>query len=191
MNPYAYICELSAQSSTPAQQSIEKALLTLLDEKELYKISVKELCIRANVARSTFYAYYDVIDDCLLTIENRFLYEIVRMNTELCNRNKIETLDLSFFEDTLCFLKQHQKMLYLLLDKRYSQRFVNRWKDAIKYHLYERIPEQISTRNQELTLEMIAAETIAAYQFWLKNPYELDIDYVKRLIKRTIAAYTE
>lgn len=191
MNPYAYVCELQKQNITAAQQSIEVTFITLLYEKELYKISVKELCERANVARSTFYAYYDVIDDCMLSVENGFLYEIVRMNTELKGCDKIETIDLSFFEDTIQFIKNNQKMLYLFLHKRYNHRFVSRWKDAIKYHLYERIPYQISDKNKELTLEIIASETIGAYQYWLKNPYEPDIDYVKRLIRRTIEAYTE
>lgn len=191
MNPYAYVCELAKQNITAAQQSIENAFLILLDEKELHQISVKELCERANVARSTFYAYYDVTDDCMQSIENRFLYEIVRMNTELKGCDKIESIDLSFFEETIQFIKDNQKMLYLFMNKRYNSRFVNRWKDAIKYHLYERIPHQIGCKNKELTLEIIASEAICAYQYWLKNPYELDIDYVKFLICRTIEAYTE
>lgn len=191
MNPYAYVCELSTQSGTAAQHAIEEALLVLLEEKELHQISVKELCARANVARSTFYAYYDVLDDCMLSIENRFLYEIARMNTELASCDKIETIDLSFFEDTIKFIKENRKMLYLFLHKRYNHRFVNRWKDAIKYHLYERIPYHIGNKNKELTLEILASETISAYQYWLANPYDLDIDYVKYLIRRTIEAYTE
>lgn len=191
MNPYAYVCQLQKQSITPAQQAIEDAFIALLYEKPLHKISVKELCERASVARSTFYAYYDAIDDCMLSVENRFLYDIVRMNTELKGCDRIETIDLSFFEDTIQFIKDNRKMLYLLLYKRYDRRFVELWKDAIKYHLYERIPCRIGSKNRELTLEILASETMGAYQHWLKNPYELDVDYVKSLIRRTIEAYTE
>lgn len=191
MNPYSYVCDLKAGTQTSAQEAMENSLLSLLEEKELYKISVKELCKKANVARSTFYAYYDDIDDCLLSIENRFLYRIVRMNTEFQNPERIEAIDLSFYDGTLKFIAEKQKMLYLLMNKRYSRRFVSRWKDAIKYHQYDRMPDRIGEKNKELTLEIIACETIGAYQYWLENPYELDVDYAKQLIRRTIEAYTE
>lgn len=191
MNPYEYVCDLPALNVTAAQEAIEEALLSLLDEKEVYKISVKELCDRANVARSTFYAYYEVIDDCLLIIENRFLHEIVEMNMELKGCEKIGSVDLSFFEETLRYIKDNQKKLYLFMIKRYNYRFVNKWKDAIKYHLYQRMPNRIGDKNKELTLEIIASEAIGAYQYWLKNPYELDVCYVKQLIRKTMEAYTE
>lgn len=191
MNPYNYINQLPVQNVTPAQEAIENALLSLNDEKEIYKIAVKELCARANVARSTFYAYYEVIDDCLANIENRLICKLITLNDELCKPEKIETLDLSFFEETLKYINMNQKNLYLFLVKRYNHRFVNKWKDAIKYHLYNRMPKHINEKNKELTLEIIAAQTIGAYQYWLENPYDLDIEYVKKLLRRIIEAYTE
>lgn len=189
MNPYGYVCDLQVQKVTPAQEAMETALLLLLDEKALHQISVKEVCQRANVARSTFYAYYDVIDDCLQAIENRFLHEIIAMTTALENRENLDGIDLSFFEETLGYLKDNQRLLYLFMIKRYNTRFVNRWKDAIKYHLYRQIPSRISEKNRELTLEIIASGTIGAYQYWLKNPYELDSGYVKQLLLRTLEVY--
>lgn len=57
MNPYTYVCDLPVQNVTSAQEAIERALLALNEEKEIYQITVRELCGRANVARSTFYAY--------------------------------------------------------------------------------------------------------------------------------------
>ena len=191
MNPYGYVCDLQVHKVTPAQEAMETALLLLLDEKELHQISVKEVCQRANVARSTFYTYYDVIDDCLQAIENRFLHEIIAMTTALENRENLDGIDLSFFEETLGYLKDNQRLLYLFMIKRYNSRFVNRWKDAIKYHLYQQIPSRISDKNQELTLEIIASGTIGAYQYWLKNPYELDSGYVKQLLRRTLEVYIE
>ena len=97
MNPYKYVCDLTVANVTASQESIEAALLFLLDEKELHRISVKEICEKANVARSTFYAYYDVIDDCLVVIENRFLRNIIELTMRLEGCEKIEKVDLSFF----------------------------------------------------------------------------------------------
>ena len=191
MNPYKYVCDLPVLNVTAAQESIEEALLSLLNEKELHRISVKEICEKANVARSTFYAYYDVIDDCLLIIENRFLHNVIDLTMKLEGQEKIEDVDLSFFEETLQYIQSNQKMLYLFMIKRCNARFINKWKDAIKYHLYQRMPMQIDEKNKELTLEIIASVAMGAYQYWLRNPYDIDVAYVKQLIRRTIEGYTE
>ena len=191
MNPYEYVCNFQIQKTTQAQEAIEKALLSLLEEKELNQISVKELCERASVARSTFYAYYDVIDDCLQIIENRFLYEIVEMTRALKTSEKIDSIDFSFFEEILEYIQQNQKVFYLFLIKRNHSRFVSKWKDAVKYHLYQQIPNHISDNNRELTLEILASGTIGVYQYWLKNPYEFDIAYVKQLLRKALDIYTK
>ncbi len=44
---------------------MDEALLELLDEKELPYITVKEICARAGVSRSTFYLHYETIGDLL------------------------------------------------------------------------------------------------------------------------------
>ena len=114
MNPYTYVCDLPVQNITSAQEAIERALLALNEEKEIYKITVRELCGRANVARSTFYAYYDVIDDCLQSIENRCMQELVMLNEALQSQESIDKLDLSFFEQTIRYIEENKKLLVLM-----------------------------------------------------------------------------
>lgn len=189
MNPYDYICDLQVKSITSAQESIETALFSLYEEKEIYQISVKELCVRANVARSTFYTYYDVIDDCLLEIENRMICEIVALNDKLIGQETIHKSDMSFYDKTILYIRENQKKLYLFLVKRPNYRFINKWKDGIKYHLFNRIPKTLNEKNKELTLELIACEAIGAYQYGIQNPYDIDSEYVKNLIWITLNMY--
>lgn len=49
--------------SRPALMRIQETLLSLLKDKALADISVIELCERAHVSRTTFYAYYSNVDD--------------------------------------------------------------------------------------------------------------------------------
>lgn len=44
---------------------IDDAFLSLLEEKDLEFITVKEICARAEVSRSTYYLHYDAIPDLL------------------------------------------------------------------------------------------------------------------------------
>lgn len=55
---------------------MDEALLALLEEKDLEYITVKEICHRAGVNRSTFYLHYetiaDLVDEALEMINQRF-----------------------------------------------------------------------------------------------------------------------
>ena len=46
-------------------QRMDEALIALLEEKDLEYITVKEICHRAGVNRSTFYLHYETISDLL------------------------------------------------------------------------------------------------------------------------------
>lgn len=48
------------------QLALEKALIELLGERELDKISVVEICERAGITRRIFYRLYETKNDCLV-----------------------------------------------------------------------------------------------------------------------------
>lgn len=57
-------------------RAIQNALLEILEEKSLDSISVKEVCEKADVNRSTFYKYYYDIFDLYETIEDMFVEKL-------------------------------------------------------------------------------------------------------------------
>ena len=65
--------------------------------------------------------------------------------------------------------------------------FKQKWKDAIKLHLWERSRHKnLSSPHEALVLEMVAAEAIAGYTFWLSHPYETNEADIKRLLVYTL-----
>ena len=72
-----------------SKKKIEKIFVQLLQEKELNKISVTEICEKANINRSTFYAnyldVYDLADKVAEELEHEvfLLYQDERMNITL------------------------------------------------------------------------------------------------------------
>ena len=46
-------------------KKMDKALISLLEEKSFEYITVSEICKRAEVNRSTFYLHYETMDDLL------------------------------------------------------------------------------------------------------------------------------
>lgn len=59
---------------------IHSALIELLQEKSINKITVKELCEKANVNRSTFYSHYDDIFDLSKKLEDRIIEDIIKIS---------------------------------------------------------------------------------------------------------------
>ncbi len=70
------------------KKMIKEAFLTLLDEKDIQSITVRELCNVADVNRATFYKYYDN-EYALLNEMNHDFYEKI---TFFIQKNKPESL---------------------------------------------------------------------------------------------------
>lgn len=54
------------------QKVIKESLLELLKEKDIHKVTVTDICKRADINRGTFYAHYKDAYDLLETMENEF-----------------------------------------------------------------------------------------------------------------------
>ena len=61
---------------------IKEAFLSLLDNKNLEEITIKELCLEANINRATFYRNYDDIYDLFEQIEKELMSEAFPNGTE-------------------------------------------------------------------------------------------------------------
>ncbi len=62
---------------TYTKMVLKKSLLELINEKPVSKITVKEICERADINRATFYSHFNDVYDMLGQIENE-LYETIR-----------------------------------------------------------------------------------------------------------------
>lgn len=88
---------------TSAQQALHHGLITLLNPKKINQVSIKELTQTSNVARSTFCAYYDNIDNLLEEIENTF---IEKLNTLDQSIRDSATNNFTYFYEVLSYVKK-------------------------------------------------------------------------------------
>ncbi len=64
---------------TMTKRMLKESLTEILKEKDIYHISVRELCERADVNRTTFYKYYGSQFDLLADMENDLISFITEM----------------------------------------------------------------------------------------------------------------
>ena len=185
-SPYQYVRELPQREITDIQRTLMEAYLELSYTKPRSSIRVKELCSAAYVARSTFYVHYESLAELLEHIENNLINHLLKLNDALVYEDrKIESM--AFYGETLAYLNTHKRWFHSFLVQEPNLTFIQKWKDAIKMHLWERIRcKGLASPNEALILEMVAAEAIAGYTFWLSHPYETNEDDIKRLLVYTL-----
>ena len=167
-NPYRDILELKKVDVSPARWAIRKAFMELYQEIPFSEISVKKLCERAHVARTTFYANYSNTDALLEEIEDALIVELL----DVTDRPKYaDEKEFGIFGKNLRqFIDSHTLALTALLVKQPDLRLINKWKRGIKYHFWALIFEGEHTSNKEFTLEIIASMAVSSYTFLLENP---------------------
>lgn len=103
---------------------MNEALIKLLDEKEYQYISIKELCNKAGVNRSTFYLHYDSMDELLEeTIEtiNKRFYESFGEKAKnfklIADSKDLVLINKDYLEPYLNFIKNNKIIFKLSYDK--------------------------------------------------------------------------
>ena len=98
--------------SKMTRKVFRESLTELMLEKGLQKISVNEICKRADMNRSTFYAHYEDQYDLLREIEDDFLNQLKKTVLESDLQNFSQK-----FEGYLGYLYRNGKLFCLLLQE--------------------------------------------------------------------------
>ena len=71
---------------------LKDALLSLMEEKSINKITPTELCRRANINRNTFYSHYRAPEDILHEMEDEILKDLTQAFEQHFHYHTIEDL---------------------------------------------------------------------------------------------------
>lgn len=189
MNPYQYITSTKETHCTDAQSALQKALIELNHHKEIHNISVKELCNQAHVARSTFYFYYDHVMKLKEEIEDNLICQLIKENEELSNVTIESEMEFPFFQNTCRIIEENKQTFYAFLIANPNIQFIQKWQAGIKYHFWNRFFSEKHIKNENLILEIISSEVITAFVYWMKNPYDIDINSLNSLVIKILQLF--
>lgn len=114
------------------KRMMKEALLELLEKQSLEKITVTDICEKADVNRSTFYAYYEDIGQLLLEIENDVLN-----NLPGAPESSVTDSDESFLsalEDFFDYVCENERLFRVLIVQRDSSSFNHRLVNSVMEH---------------------------------------------------------
>lgn len=166
---------------------VRAALIELLRERDLAEISVKELCARACVARSTFYAHYRNADEALCEIERSLVADLIKINAPLTDCALSTPDDLAFFSQTLAYIEHRREAMEVLLVRRPSARFIAAWKSAIVEHLRVRSGRTLTSHCDAFVRDIAASAVISAYTYLLEHPGAVDEASARRMLSEVLA----
>ena len=172
---------------------MNEALLLLLEKKEYEFITVKEICEKAGVNRSTFYLHYESIDDLLMEtidlINKRFMSAF---NNETINAKTLDKNDLFLISDKyiipyLNLIKKHKKIYKLIHDKPYLFNNQKAFKNLYN-NLFEVILEKygVSDEEKEYVFAFFSFGILAVVNKWLERDCVDDVTKIAEYMKKFI-----
>ncbi|MBR2985435.1 MAG: TetR/AcrR family transcriptional regulator [Clostridia bacterium] len=178
---------------------MDQALLALLDKKDYEFITIKEICQKAGVNRSTFYLHYENMDDLLVeTIEmiNKKFHST--FGNKKLNPADLDKKDLFLIEDEyivpyLNLIKQHKKIYKLIHNKPHIFNSQGAFQKLYS-ELFQVILEKYGVadkKDREYIFAFFSFGAVAIIQKWVSHDCQEDIGYVCNMIKRCIGHRNE
>ena len=176
---------------------MDEAFIKILEKKDLPFITVKEICEKAGVNRSTFYLHYETINDLLVeSVENLnndfFTYMDNNIGKKAVNLHTDSNLELYFIKSEylipyLNYIKDNRK-IYRLFSENYE--LLN------SYNIYDKMFKNIFTpilfkynvleKDHKYIIRFCIDGISAIIKVWLENDCQDDIEYIVSLIQSHI-----
>lgn len=177
-------------------KKMDEAFLELINKKDYEYITVKEICAKANVNRSTFYLHYETMEDLLReTIEyhQQTLIDLMKQNQSISERIQKNSLDTLYFltneylEPYLRFIKENKKFFIAVLNHPHVFYAVDTYK-SMENHIFFPIMEQfqIPQEDRKYILAFYIRGLMSIIAVWLKQDCEDSIEHVMQVMQKCV-----
>lgn len=146
---------------------IRSALVELMDEKTLERITIKELCERADVNRTTFYLHYSDQRSVLNDIKETVCKKTVAMITASNFSDPT-----AFVEQFLCYIRENDRVFRILFMNDEGDSFRFALMDSAARELLHYLPASSDPQSDAFGLAYIMAGSLSIIIEWMKTGYE-------------------
>ena len=177
---------------------MDEAFLELLEKKDLAYITVKEICARAGVNRSTFYLHYETINDLLNEsaqhIIDQFVGSMPHDTRDFIGRINDRPLDElylitpEYLTPYLNYVKEHRRVFCVALDQAATLGMDDAYL-GLRKHVLTPILERYSVPpdEQKYMMPFFISGIMAIISEWLKSdcadPVEKIVSVIQKCVK--------
>lgn len=174
---------------------MDEALLELLSQKDFEFITVKEICEKAGVNRSTFYLHYETIGDLLeesVTYMHEQFYHYFgknsgdfRHNIETCPKKDLFLITPDYLLPYLKYAKEHRR-LYQAAIRRADALHVSRTYEKLCSNILFPILERFNfdRDEKEYVVSYYINGIISIISRWIENGCDVDERKIIEIIQK-------
>lgn len=179
---------------------MDEAIILLLDKKDYEFTTVKEICEKAGVNRSTFYLHYETIND-LLEESLEFLTREFIEKMSVVSGNVVETLKIrpleelyfvtpEFLSPYLDFIKERRKLLSAVIRRKDLYR-LDKTYDKLFGYVFNPILDRFSVPKDERPYMMAfyLNGLTAIITEWIKSDCEKPKEEIIALMQKCVVAF--
>ncbi|SDH82657.1 Transcriptional regulator C-terminal region [Pseudobutyrivibrio sp. 49] len=157
---------------------LKESLLSLMAEKPITKISIKEICDLSEMSRSTFYLHYQDQFELLKDIENEVLDKSFEALEDLGGDfNTIESI-----ENFLNYVKSNKETFGVLLCQSDTIDFQNAIIEKIANHVKESVPDFNQMKSDKYIFVFIMNGSLNVLRTWIMNDFDMAVPEMASLI---------
>lgn len=176
---------------------MDKAFLELLESKDFAYITVKEICDKAGVNRSTFYLHYETVSDLLsesVEYMNRQYLEYTKSDSpefvkrmKSCPLDELYLLTPEYLNPYLIFIKDNKRIFktvmenadVLCLNETYNRMF-----DVVFTPILERF--QVLSQDREYIMEFYIHGLIAVIMKWVRQDCTDSVERIVSVMRKCV-----
>lgn len=180
---------------------MDKAFLDLLSQKDYAYITVKEICEKAGVNRSTFYLHYETVSDLLSeTIEyinEQFLNynpDSQRIMSRLkdCPLNELYLITPKYLTPYLNYIKENRRLFKNVMENSSTLRLGETY-DKMFSHVFTPILErfQVPAQDRKYIMAFYIHGIIAIVKEWIKQDCSDSVENIIFLISQCVMQHCQ
>lgn len=176
---------------------MDQAFLELLEKKDFSYITVKEICAKAGVNRSTFYLHYETVEDLLsesVEYMNEQFLSHMKQDTEVfmtrikeCPVEQLYLVTPKYLKPYLSYIQEHKRIFYTAITKALTLRLDDSYNRMFR-HVFTPILDryQVPVEDRRYMMAFYIQGMMAIITEWLKDDCKDSMEHIMAVIQQCV-----
>jgi AcrR family transcriptional regulator len=183
------------RSAVRSRKLIKQALVELVKEKDMDKITIMDIVTQADVNRGTFYAHYKSVGDVADQISNEILSALMEFLDDFKETRLIEN-PLPFLTNIARFLEKDLQYYRVLINSQRSIAFFQQLKNLLMEKILSDEKKMSGIKNKDqfmISVNLFASGFVVLYQDWFNHKIKMSLNeltlHLCEIIKMSFKPY--